>query len=119
MGFAFNGDGDRFLCVYLNGNTVDGDPIIYLIAKYIKSKYKPNKNPAILSIIFNLKLLHKFEEENNLGIGGENSGHIILPEMFNIGNGIINVGFVVNLLFETNTTNNDWFKVIKMYVEKR
>lgn len=138
LGFAFDGDGDRVLCVDSNGNTIDGDMLIYLIAKYLKNKNKLNKNSVVLSIMSNLGLLHKLDEEgikvvetpvgdkyvvraimeNNLSVGGENSGHIIVPEYLHTGDGVLNALLVCNLLSETNTKINDWFKDIKMYSDK-
>jgi len=138
LGFAFDGDGDRVLCVDSNGNTIDGDMLIYLIAKYLKNKSKLNKNSVVLSIMSNLGLLHKLDEEgikvvetpvgdkyvvraimeNNLSVGGENSGHIIVPEYLHTGDGVLNALLVCNLLSETNTKINDWFKDIKMYSDK-
>jgi phosphoglucosamine mutase len=138
LGFAFDGDGDRVLCVDNNGNTIDGDMLIYLISKYLKSKNKLNKDSVVLSIMSNLGLLHKLNDdgikvvetpvgdkyvvraimENNLSIGGENSGHIIVPEYLHTGDGVLNALLVCNLLSETNTKIKDWFKDIKMYADK-
>ncbi len=138
LGFAFDGDGDRVLCVDNDGKTIDGDMLIYLIAKYLKNKNKLNKDSVVLSIMSNLGLLHKLNDEginvvetpvgdkyvvraimeNNLSIGGENSGHIIVPEYLHTGDGVLNALLVCNLLSETNTKINDWFKDIKMYADK-
>ena len=138
LGFAFDGDGDRVLCVDSKGNTIDGDMLIYLIAKYLKSKNKLNKDTIVLSIMSNLGLLHKLEEdgikvietsvgdkyvvkalmEHNLSVGGENSGHIIVPEVLHTGDGVLNALLVVNLLSETKTTIADWFKDVNMYADK-
>lgn len=138
LGFAFDGDGDRVLCVDSKGNTIDGDMLIYLIAKYLKSKNKLNKDTIVLSIMSNLGLLHKLEEdgikvietsvgdkyvvkalmEHNLSVGGENSGHIIVPDVLHTGDGVLNALLVVNLLSETKTTIADWFKDVNMYADK-
>ena len=138
IGFACDGDGDRVLCVDENGNTIDGDKLIYLIAKYLKSKNQLNKNTIVLSIMSNLGLLHKLSdegisvletpvgdkythralEEHQLSVGGENSGHIIVPSVLHTGDGVLNALLVVNLLSETNTKITDWFKDIKMYPDK-
>ena len=138
LGFAFDGDGDRVLCVDSKGNVVDGDMLIYLLAMYLKSKNKLNKDTVVLSIMSNLGLLHKLEEKgikvietpvgdkyiakelfnNNLSIGGENSGHIIVPEVLHTGDGVLNAILITNLLTETNTTISSWFKDINMYSDK-
>ena len=138
LGFAFDGDGDRVLCVDSKGNVVDGDMLIYLLAMYLKSKNKLNKDTVVLSIMSNLGLLHKLEEKgikvietpvgdkyiakelfnNNLSIGGENSGHIIVPGVLHTGDGVLNAILITNLLTETNTTISSWFKDINMYSDK-
>lgn len=138
LGFAFDGDGDRVLCVDSTGNTVDGDMLIYLIAKYLKKQNKLKDDTIVLSIMSNLGLLHKLANEGikvvetpvgdkyvvrtlmekNLSVGGENSGHIIVPSVFHTGDGVLNAILVVNLLSETNSSITDWFKDVKMYADK-
>ena len=120
------------------GFAFDGDMLIYLLAMYLKSKNKLNKDTVVLSIMSNLGLLHKLEEKgikvietpvgdkyiakelfnNNLSIGGENSGHIIVPEVLHTGDGVLNAILITNLLTETNTTISSWFKDINMYSDK-
>jgi len=138
LGFAFDGDGDRVLCIDNKGNTIDGDMLIYLIAKYLKNNNKLNKNTVVLSMMSNLGLLHLLKEEginvvetpvgdkyiakalleNDYKVGGENSGHIIVPDVLHTGDGLLNSLLVLNLLIETNTSLNDWFKDLKMYSDK-
>lgn len=137
LGFAFDGDGDRVLCVDARGKTIDGDMLIYLLACYLKSQNKLNKNTVVLSIMSNLGLIKKFKEigvdaletkvgdkyvidalkEHQLSIGGENSGHIILPEILHTGDGVLNALLVIGLLTETNTLLEDWFDDISMYAD--
>lgn len=138
LGFAFDGDGDRVLCVDSTGNTVDGDMLIYLIAKYLKKQNKLKDDTIVLSIMSNLGLLHKLANEGikvvetpvgdkyvvrtlmekDLSVGGENSGHIIVPSVFHTGDGVLNAILVVNLLSETNSSIIDWFKDVEMYADK-
>lgn len=137
LGFAFDGDGDRVLCVDARGKTIDGDMLIYLLACYLRSQNKLNKNTVVLSIMSNLGLIKKFKEigvdvletkvgdkyviealkEHQLSIGGENSGHIILPEILHTGDGVLNALLVIGLLTETNTLLEDWFDDISMYAD--
>ena len=93
FGMAFDGDGDRCLMVDKNGNVVDGDQIIAILAKYLKL------DSIAVSVMANQGLLNWAKENNirlaitpvgdshvatamreqNIAIGGEQSGHIILP----------------------------------------
>ena len=138
LGFAFDGDGDRVLAVDSKGNTIDGDMLIYIFARYLKLKGKLKNNKVVLSIMSNLGLLKSLKEndievvetpvgdkyvvraltEYDLSVGGENSGHIIMPEILHTGDGVLNAITLINILEETNTNINDWLKDVVMYHDK-
>ncbi len=138
LGFAFDGDGDRVLAVDSNGNTIDGDMLIYIFARYLKKNNKLNKNKIVLSMMSNLGLLKSLKEdgievietpvgdkyivralfENGLSVGGENSGHIILPDVLHTGDGVLNAVMLVKVLEETNTSIGDWLLNVSMYADK-
>lgn len=93
FGVAFDGDGDRVLMVDHAGNTVDGDQIIAILAEYMKL------DSIAVSVMANQGLLNWAKEsgiraeitpvgdshvaaamrEHGIAIGGEQSGHVILP----------------------------------------
>lgn len=93
FGIAFDGDGDRVLMIDQNGQVVDGDQIIAIIANQL------NLNSVAVTVMANQGLLNWAKEQNialeitavgdsnvaaamrekNIAIGGEQSGHIILP----------------------------------------
>ena len=138
IGFAFDGDSDRVLCVNSKGKTIDGDMLIYLFARYLKSINKLNNNTVVLSIMSNLGLIQDLRNKgintietnvgdkyviealrnNNLSIGGENSGHIILPHVLHTGDGVLNALLIIKILSITNTNIDDWFNDIVMYPDK-
>jgi len=138
IGFAFDGDGDRVICVDNNSNVIDGDMIIYLIARYLKDNNKLNDNTVVLSIMSNLGLIKRLEEngisvyetpvgdkhiyqaleEFKFSIGGENSGHIIIPDIFHTGDGVLIAIMLIKILEETNTNLSDWFSDLEMYSDK-
>ncbi len=138
IGFAFDGDGDRVLCVDNNGNVIDGDMLIYILARYLKNNNKLNNNKIALSMMSNLGLLKSLKNygidvietnvgdkyivralfDNNLSVGGENSGHIILPDLFHTGDGVLVATQIIKILEETNTNINDWLSDVKMYSDK-
>ena len=138
IGFAFDGDGDRVLCVDSNGNTIDGDMLIYIYARYLKANNKLNQNKVVLSMMSNLGLIKSLNDygidtvetnvgdkyiikalfDNDLSVGGENSGHIILPDLFHTGDGVLVASQIVKVLKETNTDINYWIKDVKMYSDK-
>jgi len=138
IGFAFDGDGDRVLAVDKNGNIIDGDMLIYILARYLKQNNKLNNNSIALSMMSNLGLIKSLNEyginvietnvgdkyivkalfENHLSVGGENSGHIILPDLFHTGDGVFVASQIIKILEESNTSINDWLKDVKMYADK-
>ena len=109
IGFAYDGDADRCLCVDENGNVVDGDLILYICGKYMKERGELFNNTVVTTVMSNFGLYKAFERENinfektavgdkyvyenmqNNGhcLGGEQSGHIIFPEFNTTGDGLI------------------------------
>ncbi len=109
LGLAFDGDSDRVIAVDEKGNEVDGDKIIYLLAKDLKEKNKLKNNTVVGTVLTNLAIVEKLEKENiktilapvgdkyviekmkenDVSLGGEKAGHIILSEYLNTGDGIL------------------------------
>ena len=138
LGFAFDGDGDRVLAVDSNGNTVDGDMLIYILARYLKKNNKLNDNKVVLSMMSNLGLIKSLNDyginvietpvgdkyivralfDNHLSVGGENSGHIIVPDVLHTGDGVLNAVLIMKVLAETNTNLTDYLNEVKMYADK-
>lgn len=138
IGFAFDGDGDRVLCVDKNGKTIDGDMLIFILAKYLKQKNMLNENKVVLTIMSNLGLISNLKSngidvvetpvgdkyvvrelmENKLSVGGENSGHIIMPDELKTGDGVLVALTIVKLLEETKTDISSWLNDVEMYADK-
>ncbi len=109
VGFAFDGDADRCIAVDENGNEVNGDHILYILAKGLKNKGRLDKNTVVATIMSNTGLLKAFKKEgidyeltsvgdrfvyecmqkNGYKLGGEQSGHIILKKYATTGDGIL------------------------------
>ncbi len=109
MGFAFDGDSDRIIACDENGNLIDGDVIIFMLAKYLKQKGELVKNTVVGTRHTNMGLekdlnkegvtllrtdigdkyvIAKIEEEE-LSLGGEKSGHVIFRDYATTGDGIL------------------------------
>ena len=108
VGFAFDGDADRCLCVDDKGNVVDGDMILYLYAKYTKLQGLM-EGGIVATIMSNLGLFRAMEregipcEQTDVGdrfvyermqqtgyvLGGEQSGHIIFGTFATTGDGLL------------------------------
>lgn len=135
FGITFDGDADRCLFVDKKGNVIDGDLIICEIAKYLKSINKLNNDTVVMTVMTNMAVLKYLDEhnikyktttvgdkyvlqnmiENNYSLGGEQSGHIILKDFIQTGDGQLTSLFFVNVLTKLNVDINDIIKQIKLY----
>ena len=109
VGFAYDGDADRCLCVDEKGNVVTGDHILYIYGKYMKERGKLLMNTVVTTVMSNFGLYKAFDElgidyaktkvgdkyvyeymvQNGCRIGGEQSGHIIFSKYASTGDGIL------------------------------
>lgn len=112
LGISFDGDGDRLMLVDSENNIIDGDGILYTVAQFYKKHDLLENDTVVVTVMSNLGLLKALKasdikvEVTDVGdknvfkkmlddkhiIGGEQSGHIILREFSNMGD-----GFVVSL----------------------
>ncbi|MBR2998695.1 phosphoglucosamine mutase [Candidatus Saccharibacteria bacterium] len=114
FGIAFDGDGDRVLMVDENGQTVDGDEIIAILANYLKLDKIAITVMANQGLLNWAKANHIFAQitdvgdqnvveamiEKNIEIGGEQSGHIILPGECT-GDGYLTALMITKIISET------------------
>ncbi|MBO5369447.1 MAG: phosphoglucosamine mutase [Clostridia bacterium] len=109
VGFAFDGDADRCIAVDENGNVVDGDGMLYILGKRLKSRGMLNGDTVVATIMSNSGLIKALSKENikceqttvgdrfvyecmqanDYCLGGEQSGHIILKKYATTGDGIL------------------------------
>ena len=109
VGFAYDGDADRCLCVDEKGNVITGDHILYIYGKYLKERGKLLMNTVVTTVMSNFGLYKAFDEldidyaktavgdkyvyeymmMNGCRIGGEQSGHIIFSKYASTGDGIL------------------------------
>ena len=109
VGFAYDGDADRCLCVDEKGQEVTGDHILYLYGRYLKERGELNPNTVVTTVMSNFGLYKALDElgigyaktavgdkyvyeymlEHRCRIGGEQSGHIIFSKYATTGDGIL------------------------------
>src|SRR5699024_8191644 len=65
VGLAFDGDGDRLIAVDENGELVDGDKIMFICGKHLKSKGRLSDNTIVSTVMSNIGF-HKAIEENGM-----------------------------------------------------
>ena len=109
VGFAYDGDADRCLCVDEKGNIISGDHILYIYGRYMKERGKLLMNTVVTTVMSNFGLYKAFDElgidyaktavgdkyvyeymmQHGCRIGGEQSGHIIFSKYASTGDGIL------------------------------
>ncbi|CAC9446562.1 phosphoglucosamine mutase [bacterium endosymbiont of Bathymodiolus sp. 5 South] len=134
LGIAFDGDGDRLMMVDSNGELVDGDELVFIIAKAWQAQNRLKNNTVVGTQMTNLGVRHGYKDlgidfiETDVGdrfvmqqmqkskavLGGEGSGHIICLEQTTSGDGIIAALQVLEVLVKTGKTLN----VLKSEVQK-
>ena len=124
VGFAYDGDADRCLCVDEKGNVVTGDHILYVCGKYMKEKGLLLGNTVVTTVMSNFGLYKAFDELgidyaktkvgdkyvyeymmlNNNRLGGEQSGHIIFSKHASTGDGILTSLMVMEVMMDKKQT---------------
>ena len=135
VGFAYDGDADRCLCVDEKGNVVDGDGIIYLYARYMKERGKLFGDTVVTTVMSNFGLYKALDEigvkyektqvgdkyvyermnEGGFALGGEQSGHIIFSKYACTGDGVLTSLKVMQAVIDKKTTLSKLVEPMKVY----
>ena len=135
VGFAFDGDADRCLCVDENGDVVDGDAILYICGKYLKNKGELADNTVVTTVMSNFGLYKAFDaagisyektavgdkyvyecmSENGYRLGGEQSGHIIFFDYNTTGDGTLTAIQLLTTLKKQNQTLEEAKKIMEVF----
>lgn len=122
VGFAFDGDGDRCIAIDKSGEIIDGDKILYILGKELRSQGALKDDTIVTTVMSNLGLYRALDEQlikyektkvgdrfvyecmsqNGYTLGGEQSGHIIISKYATTGDGIL----TALLLCESMVSNN-------------
>ena len=124
MGFAFDGDADRCIGVDENGNVIDGDKMLYILGKRLKSRGMLNNDTVVATVMSNSGLIASLEDagikceqttvgdrfvyecmqNNDYCLGGEQSGHIILKKYATTGDGLLTAIMLTEEICDTKST---------------
>ena len=135
VGFAFDGDADRCLCVDEKGNLVDGDAILYIYGRYLKERGKLQGNKVVTTIMSNFGLYKALDAidveyektavgdkyvyenmlQNGYRLGGEQSGHIIFKKYATTGDGILTAIKMMEVMLEKKATLSELAEPFKVY----
>lgn len=135
VGFAFDGDGDRCFAVDETGRVIDGDLILYMIARYMSERGTLNGTKVVTSVMSNLGLYKALDaigvgyEKTDVGdkyiyecmrreghyIGGEQSGHIIFSKYANTGDGLLTAIKVMQVMIDSKKTVSELVRDVTIY----
>ena len=138
LGIAFDGDGDRLVIIDENGDQVNGDHLLAMIALSLKKKNLLKNNKVVSTIMANLSLENYFntidlkliranvgdryviEEMLNSGsnFGGEPSGHLIINDFSTTGDAIISSLQVLSLMIEENKSISNLTNLFPLISQK-
>ncbi len=135
LGFAFDGDCDRCIAVDGNGKEVDGDAMLYILGKRLKGRGMLNQNTVVATVMSNSGFVKSLEEagmncaqtkvgdrfvyecmqENDFGLGGEQSGHIILKKYATTGDGLLTAIMILEEICDSKMTLAELAAPVKLY----
>lgn len=135
LGIAYDGDGDRCLCVDEKGNIMDGDIILAITSKYLKEEGRLKNDTIVATVMSNLGLKKYCKEnglnfvqtnvgdryvlenmlENGYNLGGEQSGHIIFLDYNPTGDGILTSLMLTEILLKTKKKASELASIITIY----
>jgi phosphoglucosamine mutase len=121
LGVAFDGDGDRAILVDGGGRVVDGDAILLMCGRHLKSLGHLKGNGVVATVMSNIGLELAFHQsgiemvrcpvgdkyvmeemvKRGLALGGEQSGHIIFSDHLFTGDGIVTALSVLRVMADT------------------
>ena len=138
VGFAFDGDGDRVLAVDTKGNIVDGDKIMFILAKHLKEQGELKDNMVVSTVMSNIGFYKAIEEnglqsvktavgdryvveeirKNDYSLGGEQSGHIVLMNYATTGDGILTAVKLANIIKTSGKSLEELASEVNIYPQK-
>lgn len=135
LGFAFDGDADRCIAIDENGNVVDGDKILYILAKRLKRQGMLGGNAIVATVMSNLGLIKGLSKEsikceltavgdkyvyaamleNDFQLGGEQSGHIIMQQYSTTGDALITAIMLTEEILDQNCSFSKLSESLSLY----
>lgn len=135
VGFAYDGDADRCLCVDEKGQVISGDHILYVYGRYMKDRGKLTNNTVVTTVMSNFGLYKAFDElgidyaktavgdkyvyeymmTNGCRLGGEQSGHIIFSKYASTGDGILTSLKMMEVMMARKQSMSELTRDLKIY----
>lgn len=134
-GFAFDGDADRCFGADEKGEVIDGDRTLYLCGTRMQEQKTLKDSTVVVTVMSNLGLLKALEaaeigtlatpvgdkyvhaalSEKGLSLGGEQSGHVIFPEVETTGDGLVTALKLMEVLLSSGKPFSELLKDYRAY----
>lgn len=138
LGLAFDGDADRCIAVDEKGNEVDGDHIMYVIGCYLADHGRLKNDTIVTTVMSNLGFTKALERRgiknirtqvgdryvseemraNGYNLGGEQSGHVIISDYHNTGDGMLTGLHLLYVMKDTGKSLSELLSDFKSYPQK-
>jgi phosphoglucosamine mutase len=135
LGVAHDGDADRCLLIDHQGQVIDGDYILMILANALMSENKLNKKTVVGTVMSNLGFVNAMEADgvavvktavgdryvlenmlvNNYSLGGEQSGHVILREFSNTGDGLLTALQIMQVVVKSKKSLSELASKMQKY----
>ena len=135
VGFAYDGDADRCLCVDEKGNVVNGDHILYILGNYMRERGQLDNNMVVTTVMSNFglykalddqgidyaktavgdKYVYEYMVKNGCRLGGEQSGHIIISKYATTGDGILTSLKIMEVMLAKKLPLSELTRGLKIY----
>lgn len=135
IGFAYDGDCDRCLCVDEKGNLVTGDHILFVCGRYLKNRNELDNNTVVTTVMSNFGLYKAFDSigveyaktavgdrfvyeymlKHGNRLGGEESGHIIFSKYATTGDGILTSLKLMEVMIASKKPMSELCKGMTLY----
>ena len=135
FGFAFDGDCDRCIAVDENGNVIDGDKMMYILTKRLKSRGMLNNDTLVATVMSNSGLIASLDkigvkmeqtsvgdrfvyecmQQNDYSLGGEQSGHIIMKKYATTGDGLLTAIMLTEEICDSKSTLAELSAEVTLY----
>lgn len=135
VGFAFDGDADRLICVDEWGKVVDGDIVMAICALNMKESGTLARNTLVATVMSNLGMIRSLEKhgiqvvqtdvgdryvlecmrEKGYNFGGEQSGHMIFLDENTTGDGLLSAMHVISIMARTGKSLSELAEIVTLY----
>lgn len=138
FGLAFDGDGDRLIAVDENGEIVDGDKIMFILAQYLKEEGKLKDDMVVSTVMSNLGFYKALKahglksdktkvgdryvveemRKHGYSLGGEQSGHIIMMDYNTTGDGLLSGAHLSAIIKKTGKSLSELASQVETFPQR-